>query len=233
MPPVQVPTAAALRERFRAIPQGERDAHQAFSIRVWRVLSWLERSDAVAEAEDLESRFIFLWIAFNALYGRLGSGGKVAGDRGSWQALIAQVIQHDGRDALGRLLKELQGDVLSLVDCEFLFKPFWMGRSGVDRGLRRARRRVLRAYTEPRGTVIILQEVFERLYVLRQQVFHGAATAGSRLNRQTLARGTALLAALVPQMLAVVIEAGPGVDWGPICYPPRGETPAAAPPVDP
>ena len=61
------PTAEALRRRFRAIPKETRDANQAFSVRVWRALSWLERSEAAGEA-DLEGRFIPLWIAFNALF---------------------------------------------------------------------------------------------------------------------------------------------------------------------
>jgi hypothetical protein len=36
--------AEGLRDRFRAIPVEQRDANQAFSIRVWRAISWLGRS---------------------------------------------------------------------------------------------------------------------------------------------------------------------------------------------
>ena len=41
-----------------------------------------------------------------------------------------------------------------------------------------------------RQPVPLLQEVFERIYVLRQQIFHGAATDGSHVNRHTLGMGT-------------------------------------------
>ena len=61
-------SACELREQFKAIPAELRDANQAFSIRVWRGLSWLERAEA---AGDVEGRFISLWIAFNAIYGHL------------------------------------------------------------------------------------------------------------------------------------------------------------------
>ena len=67
---------------------------------------------------------------------------------------------------------------------------------------------------------LVLQELFERLYVMRQQVFHGAATSGSKLNRTALKRSTAVLARIVPAMVCVMIEAGPGADWGEVCFPP-------------
>lgn len=60
----------------------------------------------------------------------------------------------------------------------------------------------------------------ERLYVLRMQVFHGAATSGSRLNRPTLEGGARVLAVLVPQMLSIMIAASPSEDWGEVCFPP-------------
>lgn len=34
-------------------------------LRVHRALSWLDRAE---QADDLDGRFIFLWIAFNAAY---------------------------------------------------------------------------------------------------------------------------------------------------------------------
>ncbi len=45
----------------------QRDAahHPNLALRVHRALSWLNR---VEQAEDVDRRFIFLWIAFNAAY---------------------------------------------------------------------------------------------------------------------------------------------------------------------
>src|SRR5690606_40907016 len=51
-----------LKQRHRQ----ERDAqHSNLRLRVHRALSWLDRAE---QAEDLDGRFIFLWIAFNAAY---------------------------------------------------------------------------------------------------------------------------------------------------------------------
>lgn len=80
-------------------------------------------------------------------------------------------------------------------------------------------RRCLKHYNDG-CTLAILQELFERLYVLRMQVFHGAATSGSRLNRATLERGARVLAALVPEMLSIMIANGHSEDWGEVCFPP-------------
>ena len=55
---------------------------------------------------------------------------------------------------------------------------------------------------------------------LRAQVFHGAATSGSKLNRRQINTGTDILAVLIPAMAAITIDAGPEVDWGEVCFPP-------------
>lgn len=44
----------------------ERDSyHPNLALRVHRALSWLNRAE---QADGLDGRFIFLWIAFNAAY---------------------------------------------------------------------------------------------------------------------------------------------------------------------
>ena len=39
---------------------------EALSLRVHRALSWLDRAEK--ETEDIDAKFIFLWVAFNAAY---------------------------------------------------------------------------------------------------------------------------------------------------------------------
>ncbi len=213
---MQTEPAEALRERFKAIPQDLRDAHQPFSIRVWRGLSWLERAEG---AGDVEGRFISLWIAFNAIYGRLDDDGRGAADRVTWQAFVARVVEHDADDRLGHIVRQCQAAVLSIIDSQHLFRPFWVGDGPWEAKLAAARRRAL-LDCHHGNTLSLLQELFERLYVMRSQVFHGAATSGSKLNRGMLARCTDCLGHIVPAMVAILIEAGPQVEWGEVCYPP-------------
>ena len=209
-------TAAALRGRFKAIAQEQRDANQAFSVRLWRGLSWLERAE---KATDEEGHFISLWIAFNAIYGHMQGDGMNAPDHGSWQAFLAGIVKADGEDRLGQIMWADQLHILRLVDNQYLFRPFWLGQKGADEKLASSRRNVMR-HLQNRSTLGVFQELFERLYVLRQQVFHGAATSGSKLNRSYLKAATSLLLKIIPAMIGIMIEAGPETDWGEICFPP-------------
>jgi hypothetical protein len=208
--------AAELREQLRAIPREQLDANQAFSIRMWRGLSWLERSES---ATDLEGQFISLWIAFNAIYGYLEDDGLSAPDHGTWQKFLADIVAADGTDLLGRILWDDQFHVLKLIDNKYLFRPFWLGQPDADDKLACARRHSLAAF-QARNRLGILQELFERLYVLRQQVFHGAATSGSTLNRQAMKLGAQAMSHIMPTMIEIMIVAGPDKDWGEICFPP-------------
>ncbi len=162
----EFPTAAGLRARFKAIPADRRQHNQAYGIRIWRAISWLERGEN-AEEGDSEGRFIPLWIAFNALYGRMGPDGSIAPDRAGWQEFLAAAAKADGTDRLGRALWHEQLDVLRMIDSRYLFKPFWLEEHGDAVGrLKQARQRAMRHF-QGHSTVGVLQELFERVYVLR------------------------------------------------------------------
>ena len=213
---VMAKSAADMRKQFGAIPKEDRNANQAFSVRVWRGLSWLERAEGI---QDIEGKFISLWIAFNAIYGYLQDDGINASDRGSWQEFLARVVRADGEDQLGQIMWADQRNILRLVDNKYLFRPFWLGQADADDKLARSRRQVM-VLLQQRSSVGVFQELFERLYVLRQQVFHGAATCGGKLNRPYLKSGTALLERIIPAMIDIMIVAGLETDWGEICFPP-------------
>jgi hypothetical protein len=209
----------ALREQFKAIPEDQRTANQAFSVRVWRGLSWLERSEA---AGDTEGRFISLWIAFNAIYGHLDDDGRNAADHSSWQSFLARLVKYDGLSILDEAVYKNQKYILYLIDNQYIFRPFWSGQPNWQTLFKKSIQNALRNLGNHQ-ILPILQELFERLYILRAQVFHGAATSGSKLNRRQINTGTDILAALVPLMIAIMIDAGPEVDWGEVCFPPLGE----------
>lgn len=211
-----IPTAEQLRRVFKRLPSAERERHPAFTVRLWRGLSWLDRAEAPC---DTEGRFISLWIAFNAAYGHPEAPGRSARDHDSWQEFLAHVVRVDGSDRLGEILRRRQMDVLKLIDNRWLFKPYWLGLKTWQRKLSASRRYAM-MHLNNAETLALLQELFERLYVLRQQVFHGAATSGSRLNREYLLPATQLLGEIVPVVLSVMLEAGCAEDWGQLCFPP-------------
>ena len=69
-----------------------------------------------------------------------------------------------------------------------------------------------------RNTVLVLRLVFDRLYVLRNQLVHGGSTWNSRVNRDQMRDGAAILAFLMPVFVDVMMD-NPHEDWGRPFYP--------------
>ena len=67
---------------------------------------------------------------------------------------------------------------------------------------------------------VILKRVVDRVYLMRCQLVHGAATRDGRLNRRPLRRCTMMMDRLMPAFLLVLIDHGWSEDWGSLCYPP-------------
>jgi len=67
-------------------------------------------------------------------------------------------------------------------------------------------------------TAKILAIVFDRLYVLRNQLVHGGATWNSKVNRAQLKDGTAIMMAITPVIIELMLD-HPGMDFGEIMYP--------------
>ena len=64
----------------------------------------------------------------------------------------------------------------------------------------------------------ILLVVFDRLYVLRNQLVHGGATWNSSINRAQVKDGAAVLGWLLPVFIDIMLE-NPDQDWGKPFYP--------------
>lgn len=213
-------SAAELRAHFRQLPRELREGNQNFSIRVWRAMSWLERAEGL-DSGDLEGRFIFCWIGMNALYGRQGATHRPWGDRESLGTFLAQTWRLDHHGLLHRLLGKRQVAVLSLIDSKYVSSRFWDGETApAIRQIKQEVKASILGYQKT-NRLPIVQLVFERLYVMRNQVFHGASTKGSRLNRRPLQISAAILMDLLPTFLYIMIDAGLTEDWGDVCFPPR------------
>jgi hypothetical protein len=212
-------TADAMRRRFWAVPREVRDTHQSWSIRIWRGLSWLERAE---QALDPEGRLISLWIAFNSIYGHEDDANRPASDRASWQSFLARIWKLECPDRLGEVLCQQAPAIRRLIDCKYLFRPFWLGLNDWKSRHNKAVRAMLS--NERNGnTLALLQQLFEQLYMLRVQVFHGAATSGSKYKTKNIEDAISVLAGLVPLMIDIILTAGPEQDWGEVCYPPIHE----------
>ena len=146
------------------------------ALRMRRALSWLARAEK--ETDDDDATFIFYWIAFNAAYARARSSEFQRRERNLFDDYFEQILRLDSEytihDAIQARFSEL---VEPLLNNEFVFQPYWNEREGQYYGdwqkpFYRSRRNVERAFDRA-DTLVILNNLFDRLYVLRNQLLHG------------------------------------------------------------
>ena len=210
------PQLAALVQRHQALVAVQRNA---FTLRMHRSLSWLQRAQSAGEAGsgDDDVAFICLWIAFNAAYAQ-DTAGRMdnASERQSFRDFVGQVCRLDADKALPALVWQVfPGPIRILLDNQYVFQPFWDARNNPRSdgsipthwrdAFDEARQRVQRALAQ-QDTERVLYEIFVRLYTLRNQLMHGGATWNSSVNRAQVRDGRALLARVLPEMLGVMMQ---------------------------
>lgn len=92
---------------------------------------------------------------------------------------------------------QFSGPIRLLLDNRYVYKRYWMNRNSGDWQARFAagKERTHRALAR-QDTYAVLCELFERLYVLRNQLVHGGATWNSKANRDQVKNGQAIMATL-------------------------------------
>lgn len=222
-PSSSTPTVRELRRRWKPHKQrlgAERTDHPTL-IRFHRACSWL----AQAEVMDLESNgdlaLIALWITFNALYGQWDHGAREPlPDRECWRVFVQRVLELDGTGHLAGALTVHKRLVMTILDDRYLSSHFWREESGDGPQARYKEKHRAHDWFVERNWGLILERLLERIYLLRCQLVHGAATFGGRLNRRSARNCATMLGHLLPAMLLVLIDHGADEDWGIMCYPP-------------
>ena len=215
-----------LRERERAARE---TFENALSLRVHRAISWLARAER--ESDDPDASVIFYWISFNAAYARVqdepnaDESQKVLTERGLFRDFFELVLRHDKDNLIyNEIWNRFSGPIRLLLDNRFVFQPFWdsqrtEGRkdewqASFDNSKAASRRALAR-----QDTLTVLSIVFDRLYVLRNQLVHGGSTWNSSVNRSQVEDGARILSFLVPLLISVMLD-NPREDWGEPAYPP-------------
>lgn len=189
-------------------------------IRLHRSISWLGR--AQSESDDLDAQFIFLWIALNAAYAK--EFGLQESERNRLADMHSALVAIDHEQRLHKILfATFSGPIRTLLDNKFIFEPFWKSVREHDSSERWKESfanstKVALSAIMAGDTARVPSVVFDRLYVLRNQLVHGGATWNSKVNRAQLADATRILMALVPAILELMMD-HPELDFGPVMYP--------------
>lgn len=196
------------------------------TLRVHRSLSWLRRAEA--DADDLDIRFILLWIGFNAAYAgdieASAASPAPEGERGLFQAFFSTLVRFDGRHRVYDMVWErFSQEIRLLLGNRYVYHPFWQHQNGIvgyadwAEKLERSRTAINHALRE-HDTVKILSILFDRLYVLRNQLVHGGATWNSDVNRDQVRDGASLLGCLLPIFIDLMMD-NPDHEWPMPNYP--------------
>ena len=209
-----------------------------------RAESWLARADRAAREGEKAGdgadgvgfaceRFLFLWISFNAAYGyeviEDETRASYPKEKEKFTKFFYEVVRRDREGIIRNILwEQYSGPVRVLLRNKYVFKLFWESVRGTPGGLEwkqqfdKEKRHANRALAN--GNVDrVLEIVFRRLYVLRNQIFHGGTTFAAGWGGDQVRDGSRIMAALVPAILAIMradIAANPDTDtWGKVAYP--------------
>ena len=200
----------------------ERDSHSpGLALRVHRALSWLGRAE---QCEDVDGRFIFLWIAFNAAYANETGQGDRAPEARAFTDFLSKLVRLDESDCLYELIwSEFPKSIRILLDNHYVYEPFWDYHRGLiteqawrerfEKDNARARTALAKHHTVDALFVVLM-----RMYTLRNQLVHGGATWNSSVNRDQLRDCAAFLGKLVPHIITLMMD-HPDTLWGDACYP--------------
>ena len=209
---------SVLKQRHRQV----RDGHPtSLTLRVHRAMSWLNRAE---QAEDVDGKFIFLWIAFNAAYAQELDDSDRTSDKATFTAFLQKLCDLDTSKRIDELIwKEFSGSIRTLLNNPYVFHLFWeFQRSRIDESEWKDRfasaRKSAQSALVSGNTPVLLSVVFNRLYTLRNQLIHGGATWNGNVNRDQLRDCTRLLGKLVPVIIALMLD-NPSALWGDAVYP--------------
>lgn len=216
-------TVRDLRRRWK--PHKERLARQKSdhptAVRFHRACSWLDQIESLDFGRQSDLVLIHQWIALNALYGNWdGIAREPAADHTRWKGFLAELLAIDDSQHIEAVLTEHKRLVLAILGNAYLNRYFWTEPTEESKGrFARSEKQALSWYIEKRW-LMIAEQLLERVYLLRCQLIHGAATCGSQLNRDALRHCTTMMRWLLPAVIRVWIDHGSDMDWGPMCYPP-------------
>jgi hypothetical protein len=208
----------SLKQKQRAIREG---FPEQLGLRTHRALSWLQRAEL--ETEDADVRFILLWISFNAAFAA-DLKDDAFGTRDEFRAFFEGLIERDkDKRIYNAVWTRFSQEIRLLLDNQYVFAPFWYHHNGMpgyaDWEAKLAASKKITADALIRtNTFRILITLFDRLYVLRNQLVHGGATWNGTVNRSQVTDGAAVLANLVPVFIDIMMD-NPDHDWGKPFYP--------------
>ncbi|OTG83980.1 HEPN domain-containing protein [Acinetobacter sp. ANC 4648] len=191
-----------------------------FNLRIHRGLSWFKR--AVQLDDDLDMKFICLWISFNAIYAQ---ELVVTQDKPTFRTFLEAIFQADAEHRIDYLLWEKMSlPIRVLLNHPYAFQEFWdyqnnkISQFSWKKEFEQEKQKVYQAL-QKKDSVDILCMLFSRLYTLKQQILSGGVTYKSSVNRQQLQDSCNILSAFIPIFIRLLLENAQTLDLEKPFYP--------------
>jgi len=206
------------------LKQKQRELREGFpenlGLRAHRAISWLMRAEK--ERDDPDVAFILLWVAFNASYAE--DNRVLTREKELFEEYFEKILNLDEDNVVEEAIwSKFSGPIRVLLNNKYVFQPYWNYLNGIPGSTDWARsfeasKHVTSKALMASDTKTILSILFDRLYVLRNQLVHGGATWNSQVNRDQVRDGCAILSFLLPCFIDIMME-HPHEPWGPPYYP--------------
>lgn len=189
-------------------------------LRVYRCISWLKKAEL--SEDDLDIKFISLWIAFNAIYAK--DVDLQMSDRSAFRQFLQIVNKRAKNEVYELTWKKYPAEIRILLDNKYVFQPFWEfhnGRYSEAAWLEdfASEKQSVKRSLETQDSESLLMVLFSRIYTLRNQIFHGGSTYASKANRAALGNACKLLGVYTELFLKIVLEDPNEEEWGVPYYP--------------
>ena len=192
----------------------------AFNLRLHRGISWFKK--AMLLDEDLDLKFISLWIAFNAIYAREGA---VLQPQQGVKQFLGSLSQLDREHKIDYVLGHKCKQTIQVVlDNPYIYQGFWdyhnhkISQASWKTEFE-AEQRVVHQALQGRKITEILSFLFDRLNTLRNQILQGGVTYNSVVNRRYIADGCNILSSLIPIFMYILLENAEQLDTDKPFYP--------------
>ncbi len=192
---------------------------ETLTIRIHRSISWLKSAEK--QEENLDLKFISLWVSFNACYAVDINGLNSKPEKAKLREFTSSLVQFDQNRLYNLFWEKYSGPVKVLIENKFVFEKFWEYTRGESDDYQVAFNKSITQATNclsKQNIEGLLEVVLERLYTLRNQLIHGGSTYNSKLNRSQLRDACNIMQLLVPIIIDIILENGEH-DWGEIAYP--------------
>lgn len=198
--------------------KAQNSAH--FNLRIHRGLGWFKK--ALELDQELDFKFISLWISFHAIY---ADDGDIILAPAKLHQFLETLCQKDLDQKINHIVWEKYNQpIRSLLDNSYVDQSFWDYRNqkisleSCQAALESQKQRIQDALQE-RNSVEILKMIFHRLYTLHHQLMQGGITYHSSLNHKSFEESCRILAVLLPVFICILLENAKALDLNKPFYP--------------